>query len=92
MLQVDAQDGTISVPDSALVAIAVAAAERVEGVHVLRRRSVGLEPPLVRLSLSARRSGSLRTLGEATVEAVADAFQAMCGLDVRVEITIAEFA
>jgi len=92
MLQVDAQAGTISVPDSTLLAIAVAAAEQVEGVRVLRRRSVTLEPPLVRLTLSARRSGPLRALAEAAQQEIAEALERMCGLEAQVELTITEFA
>lgn len=91
-LVIQTEGGEISVPDSTLLAIAVAAAERVDGVHVLRRRSLDLDEPVVRLAVAARRGESLRALGEAAQADVASALQEMCGLDARVEITIAEFA
>ena len=45
-LVIGAAAGSITVPDSTLLAIAVAAAERVEGVRVLRRRSIDLAQPV----------------------------------------------
>ena len=89
-LVIEAAAGSISVPDSTLIAIAVAAAERVEGVRVLRRRSVDLEDPVVRLVLAARRGMSLFELGEAALNEVADSLASMCGIEARVEITIGE--
>jgi len=91
-LVLDTDAGTITVPSSTLLSIAVTAAERVEGIHVLRRRSVELGEPLVRLSVSARRGEPLLELGRAAQDEVASSLRAMCALDARVEITIGEFA
>ena len=80
--------GSITVPRSARVAVAVAAAEHVDGVRVLRRRSVDLDARVVRLSVAARRGEPLLELARAAQDAVADAFAAMCDLDVTVDLRI----
>ena len=46
--------GTITVPDSALLQIAVRAAESVEGVRVRRKRTVDVEGKLVRLEVTVQ--------------------------------------
>jgi len=89
-LVIEAAAGSITVPDSTLLAIAVAAAERVEGVRVLRRRGIDLEERVVRLALAARRGESLLGLGQAAQNEVAESLAAMCGIEARVEITIGE--
>jgi hypothetical protein len=91
-LVIASPEGTITVPTSTLVAIAVAAAERVEGIRVLRRRSVALDERVVRLTVSARRGEPLLELGQAAQTEVTDALRAMCGLETTVELTIGEFA
>jgi hypothetical protein len=87
---IEAGAGSITVPDSTLLAIAVAAAERVEGVRVLRRRSIDLDEAVVRIALAAPRGEPLLELGQAAMNEVADSLAAMCGLEARVEITIGE--
>jgi hypothetical protein len=89
-LVIEAEAGSITVPDSTLLTIAVTAAERVAGVRVLRRRSIDLEEPVVRLALAAPRGEPLLELGQAALNRVADSLAAMCGLEARVEITIGE--
>jgi uncharacterized alkaline shock family protein YloU len=89
-LVIDAPAGSIVVPDSTLLTIAVTAARRVDGVRVLRRRSLELDAPLVRLSLAARRGEPLLALARRCQDEVARALDEMCGLDARVELTIGE--
>jgi uncharacterized alkaline shock family protein YloU len=89
-LVIDAPAGSIIVPDSTLLTIAVTAARRVDGVRVLRRRSLELDAPLVRLSLAARRGEPLLELARRCQDEVARALDEMCGLDARVELTIGE--
>jgi uncharacterized alkaline shock family protein YloU len=84
--------GSITVPASTLVAVAVAAAEGIDGVRVLRRRRVDLDARAVRLSVSARRGEPLLELARAAQDAVADALAAMCDLDVTVELRITALA
>lgn len=85
--------GTVTVPESTLVEIAVTAAEGVEGVRVLRRRSVDLQSGRVRLTVAAHRDGlPLAEAAQEAQRAVADALEAMCGLDLQVEITVGELA
>jgi uncharacterized alkaline shock family protein YloU len=91
-LVIDAPAGTITVPDSTLLAIAVTAAERVEGVRVLRRRSIDLDQPLVRLALSARRGEPLLELARRAQDGVALALEQMCGIDAKVELTVGALA
>lgn len=84
--------GTVTVPTSTLVDIAVTAAEGVEGVRVLRRRSVELAPARVRLTIAAHPDRPLLELAQEAQAAVADALGAMCGLQAQVEITVGELA
>lgn len=91
-LLIEGQAGSITVPDSTLLAIAVRAAERVDGIRVLRRPSVDLDEGVVRLPVSARRGEQLLALGQAAQEEVAAALEAMCGITPRVEIAIGELA
>jgi len=80
--------GTITVPGHVLVAIAVRAAESVEGIRVRRRRVVDIERRHVRLSVAARRGEPLVELAERVQEAVAGALQAMCGIDTKVDVAV----
>lgn len=80
--------GTITVPSATLVGIAVAAAEGVDGVRVLRRRTVDLDAAVVRLRLAVRRGKPLLELGSAAQDAVVAALAEMCGLEAKVEITV----
>jgi len=82
--------GTVTVPSSTLMEIAVMAAERVEGVRVLRRRSIDLEPARVRMTIAAHPDRPLLEAAQEAQAAVADALGAMCALDARVEITVGE--
>jgi len=91
-LVIDASVGSITVPDSTLLAIAVAAAERVDGVRVLRRRSIDLAQPVVRLTLAARRGEPLLELARRAQDGVAEALAGMCGIDAQVEVTVGELA
>jgi uncharacterized alkaline shock family protein YloU len=84
--------GTVTVPTSTLVEIAVSAAQQVEGVRVLRRRSVELEPAQVRLTIAARPDRPLLEAAQQAQGAVADALEAMCDLRAQVEITVGELA
>jgi uncharacterized alkaline shock family protein YloU len=80
-------NGTVTIPDGVLVAIAVRAAESVDGVKVRRKRSVDVESRVVRLELTAPRTAPLVPLGESVQEAVASALQTMCGLEATVDVT-----
>ena len=91
-LVIDAEAGSITVPDSTLLAIAVTAAERVEGIQVLRRASIDLDERVVRLPVSARRGEPLLELARRAQDGVAEALAAMCGIDAQVEITVGELA
>jgi uncharacterized alkaline shock family protein YloU len=82
--------GTVTVPDDVLVAIAVRAAESVEGIRVRRRRAVDVEQQLVRLSVSARRGEPLLELAERAQDAVAAMLKGMCGIEARVDVAVGE--
>ncbi len=82
--------GTITVPDSVLLEIATRAAEGVDGVRVRRKRSVDVEVRVVELELTAQRGEALAAQGERVQEAVAAALEAMCGLDVTVDVAFEE--
>jgi uncharacterized alkaline shock family protein YloU len=89
-LVVTTQAGTVIVPDGVLVGIAVRAAESVDGIRVRRRRAVDIEARHVKLAVSARRGEPLVEQGERVQEAVADAFQAMCGIETKVDVAVGE--
>jgi hypothetical protein len=89
-LVIDGEAGSITVPDSTLLAIAVTAAQRVEGIQVLRRASIDLDERVVRLPVSARRGEPLLELGRAAQDEVARSLESMCGISPRIELTIAE--
>jgi hypothetical protein len=89
-LLITGEAGTITVPDGVLVAIAVRAAEGVDGIRVRRRRAINLDAGVVRLTVAARREEPLVELGERTQEAVAAALKAACGLAVTVDLVIGE--
>lgn len=91
-LVIDHDAGSITVPDSTLLAIAVMAAERVDGIRVLRRATVDLDEQVVRLPVSVRRGEPLLAAGRAAQDAVGSALETMCGLAPRIEITIGELA
>jgi hypothetical protein len=82
--------GTITVPDSALVQIAVRAAEGVEGVRVRRKRSVDVDGRVARLEVAMHGNEPLATAGEAVQLAVSRALATMCGLDLKVDVAIEE--
>jgi uncharacterized alkaline shock family protein YloU len=84
--------GSVTVPTSTLVEIAVSAAQQVEGVRVLRRRSVELDPPRVRLTIAAGGERPLVEVAQEAQEAVVEAIAAMCDLRAQVEITVGELA
>jgi len=84
--------GTITVPDSALLQIAVRAAESVDGVRVRRKRTVDLDGRIVRLEVSIHGNEPLVAAGEAVQRAVGDALAKMCGLDLAVDVAIEELA
>jgi uncharacterized alkaline shock family protein YloU len=87
-LVVTTEAGTVTVPGHVLVAIAVRAAESVEGIRVRRRRAVDLEHRHVRLTVSARRGEPLVELAEQVQESVAGALHAMCGIDAKVDVAV----
>jgi uncharacterized alkaline shock family protein YloU len=89
-LVVQGASGTITVPGAVLGDIAARAAESVDGVRVRRRRSVDVEARTVKLGLAARRGEPLTSVGERVQEEVAAAFQAMCGVDLTVDVKIEE--
>jgi uncharacterized alkaline shock family protein YloU len=72
--------GTVTIPDSVLVHIAVRAAESVGSVHVRRKRSVDADARVVRLELTAAPGSRLQVVGRAVQDAVAEALETMCGL------------
>jgi uncharacterized alkaline shock family protein YloU len=83
-------NGTVTVPENVLVAIAVGAAERVEGIKVRRRRAVDVENRVVRLAVSAHRGEPLVELAERAQHEVAKTFKAVCGIETKVDIAIGE--
>ncbi len=89
-LVVQNDGGTITVPDSVLAQIATRAAEQVDGLRARRKRTVDVEARIVRLEVAAQRGESLTTQGERVQEAVAAAFEAMCGLEVTVDVVFEE--
>lgn len=82
--------GTITVPDSALLQIAVRAAEGVDGVRVRRKRTVDVEGKIVRLEVAVHGNEPLLGVGEAIQRTVRDALAKMCGLDLAVDVAIEE--
>jgi uncharacterized alkaline shock family protein YloU len=91
-LVVSTEHGTVTVPDGVLTAIAVRAAESVDGIRVRRRRTVDVEARIVRLTVAASRGEQLVELAGRAQEAVADALKAMCGIEARVDVAIGELA
>ena len=84
--------GTITVPDSALLQIAIRAAESVEGVRVRRKRTVDVDGRLVRLEVAVVGGEPLVSTGESIQRAVGGALATMCGLDLTVDVAIEERA
>jgi uncharacterized alkaline shock family protein YloU len=84
--------GTITVPDSALLQIAVRAAESVAGVRVRRKRTVDVEGRVVRLEVAVAASEPLLTAGKDIQRAVGEALATMCGLELAVDVAIEELA
>ncbi len=82
--------GTITVPDSVLVGIAVRAAESVEGISVRRRRGVDVDHRLVRLSVAASRGEPLVEVAGRVQDAVAAMLKDMCGIETRVDVAVGE--
>jgi uncharacterized alkaline shock family protein YloU len=89
-LVMNGPNGTITVPDSVLLGIASRAVEGVDGLRVRRKRSLDVESRVVRLELSAERGEPLVSQGQRAQDAVADALQSTCGLDVAVDVTFEE--
>jgi len=89
-LVVSNENGTITVPGSVLVGIAVRAAEQVDGIKVRRRRTVDVENRSVRLSVAARRGLPLLELARETQAEVIAAFEASCGIEPTVDVSIGE--
>ncbi|HWE81951.1 MAG TPA: hypothetical protein VG265_09895 [Gaiellaceae bacterium] len=89
-LMLPGENGTVSVPERVLVAIASRAAETVDGIRVRRRRTIDLEAHEVRLSVAARRGEPLRELAERAQSEVASALESMCGFEARVDIAVRE--
>ena len=85
--------GTVTIPESTLVQIAVGAAESVDGVRVRRKRDVDIEARSVRLDLTVAAGGNpLIAVGASVQTAVAGALRRMCGLDLTVDVAIEELA
>ena len=89
-LVIENEIGTITVPEGVLVGIAVEAAERVDGLKVKRKRAVDAEHRVVRLAVSVRRGEPLLELAERAQDEVASSFQAVCGFEPTVEISVGE--
>jgi uncharacterized alkaline shock family protein YloU len=89
-LVLESAGGTITVPEAVLLQTVRRAAETVDGVRVRRRRSVDLDARTVRLELIAPSGRPLPPLAERVQAAVADAFETMFALDVRVDVAIEE--
>jgi uncharacterized alkaline shock family protein YloU len=81
---------TVTVSDSALTQIVVAAAEHVDGARVRKRRGVQPNDGRVTLWLAARYGVVLPELARDVQREVADALRTMCDLDVAVDVTIEE--
>jgi len=79
----------ITVTDSALSQIVASAAEQVEGVRV-RRRGVTLQDDRVEISLAARYGTVLPDAARDVQERIAGALAKMCGLEVRVDVSVDE--
>jgi uncharacterized alkaline shock family protein YloU len=82
--------GTITVPDAVLLQIATRAAESIDGIRVRRRRAIDVEARTLRLELAAGRGEPLASVGARVQEAVAGALQAMCSLDLTIDVAIEE--
>jgi uncharacterized alkaline shock family protein YloU len=91
-LVLQGSSGTITVPDSVLLQIATRAAESVDGVRVRRRRAIDVEARTVRLELAAGRGEPLASVGARVQETVAATMQAMCNLELTVDVAIEELA
>ena len=89
-LVVSNENGTITVPESVLVEIAVRAAERVDGVKVRRRRAVDAENRTVRLAVSVHRGRPLLEAANGAQAEVVAAFKASCGFEPTVDVSIGE--
>lgn len=89
-LVVTTEAGTVTVPDGVLAGIAVRAADSVDGIRVRRRRTVDIETRHVKLAVAARRGEPLVAQAERVQEAVVDAFQAMCGIETKVDVAVGE--
>jgi uncharacterized alkaline shock family protein YloU len=79
----------ITITDSALTQIVVAAAEQVVGVRV-RRRGVAFHDERVEVSLTARHGAVLPELARDVQARIADSLAQMCGLEVRVDVSVDE--
>ena len=90
-LVVTTELGTVTVPDAVIAGIAVRAAEGVDGVRV-RRRGVELAAEAVRLTVEVARGEPLPALAGRAQDEVAATLRAMCGIETRVDIAIAELA
>jgi uncharacterized alkaline shock family protein YloU len=84
--------GTVTVPDTVLAAIAVRAAETVDGVKVRRRRTVDVEAGTIRLAVAVRRGVPIVERAMLAQDEVAGALKAMCGIDAQVDVAVGELA
>ncbi len=89
-LAFESGSGTITVPDAALLQIAVRAAEHVNGVRVRRKRTVDVDARIVRLEIGVHGNEPLVAAGEAVQRSVRDAVTTMCGLELAVDVAIEE--
>jgi uncharacterized alkaline shock family protein YloU len=84
--------GTVTVPDTVLAAIAVRAAETVDGVKVRRRRTVDVEAGIVRLAVAVRRGEPIVERVTLAQDEVAAVLKAMCGIEAQVDVAVGELA
>jgi uncharacterized alkaline shock family protein YloU len=89
-LTLDGPGGTITVPGSVLLQIAVRAAEGVDGLQVRRKRAIDVESRSVRLEVSAGRGEALIAQGQRVQHEIASALERTCGLDVTVDVVFEE--
>lgn len=80
----------VTITDTALVQIVVAAAEQVEGMRVRRRKGVEPHDGRVTLSLAARYGTVLPDATRDVQARVADALATMCELEVAVDVSVDE--
>lgn len=80
----------ITITDAALAQIVVGAAERADGVRVRRRKGVEPQDGRVSLSLAVSYGTALPEAARDAQARVHDALEAMCELDVVVDVSVDE--